>query len=120
MKTTTSLLLAGAVVLGFALTTEADEPFLSPRAGALRGDLRKVPVALVSPNLVSSIYPGAAIRLEQNRARVVPTGRGTPNLISGNYAGAAAKNPGAGTIRFEIAPLAKAATTCDMACCVKN
>jgi hypothetical protein len=107
MKTTTSLLLAGAVALGFTLTTtaKADEPFLSPKAAALRHDFRKLPSTDTSPNLVSNNYLGAAAKMEFNRAKVVPSGTASQNLVSGNYLGAGAKNPYPPTRSFEIAPL---------------
>ena len=121
MKTTTSLLLAGVVALGFSLATaRADEPFLSPRAAALRHDFRKVPSADVSPNLVSNSYLGAAAKFELNRTKVVPTGTIAPNLVSGNYAGAALKNPYPTSTRFEIAPLVEKSKTCEMTCCTKK
>lgn len=106
MKTMNTLLLAGAVALGFTAVNaaKADEPFLSPRAASLRHDLRKVPGIDTSPNLVSNTYLGAAAKWELNRAKVVPSGTVTPNLVSGNYPGAAAKNPFPRPARFEIAP----------------
>src|SRR5262249_19225520 len=107
MKTTTSLLLAGAVALGFTLgtTVKADEPLPSPKAAALRHDLRKAPSADTSPNLVSHNFLGAASRLEFSRAKVVPSGTAAANLVSGSYLGAGAKNPYPPTRSFEIAPL---------------
>jgi hypothetical protein len=126
-----SLLLAGAVALGFTLTTtaKADEPFLSPKAAALRHDFRKVPTTDTSPNLVSGNYLGALAKTEFNRAKVVPGGTVTPNLVSGNFNSAASK-AGGGSLspqRFEIAPLVgkdKSAMTCEagctMACCAKK
>ena len=107
MKTMNTLLLAGAVALGFTLTTtaKADEPFLSPKAAALRHDFRKVPSTETSPNLVSNNYLGAAAKTEFNRLKVVPSETVTPNLVSGNYLGAGAKNPYSRTASFEIAPL---------------
>jgi len=128
MKTTTTLLLAGAVALGFTLTTSnAAEPFLSPRAAALRHDFRKVPSTDTGVNLVTSTYLGAAAKWELNRARVVPSGTDTPNLVSGNYPGAAAKNPYYRPGQFEIAPLIgkdKPGKTCEpgctKACCAKK
>lgn len=118
------LLLAGAVALGFTLTTtaKADEPFLSPKAAALRHDFRTVPSTDTSPNLVSGNYLGAAAKTEFNRVKVVPGGTVTPNLVSGNYLGAGAKNPYPRTASFEIAPLV--GKTCDvgctMPCCAKK
>lgn len=103
-----SLLLAGAVALGFTLTTtvKADEPFLSPKAASLRNDFRKVPSTDNSPNLVSGNYLGALAKTEANRARVVSSGGATtPNLVSGNYLGAGAKNPFPRPATFEVAPL---------------
>jgi hypothetical protein len=130
MKTMNTLLLAGAVALGFTLTTtaKADEPFLSPKAAALRHDFRKVPSTDTSPNLVSGNYLGALAKTEANRARVVSSGGATtPNLVSGNYLGAGAKNPYPRTASFEIAPLVgkdKSAMTCEagctMPCCAKK
>ncbi len=126
MKTMNILLLAGAVALGFTLittTAKADEPFLSPKAAALRHDFRKVPSTDTSPNLVSNTYLGAAAKTEFNRLKVVPGGTVTPNLVSGNYAGAASKNPYPTSKRFEIAPLlekGKAGKTCEMSCCPKK
>jgi len=108
MKTMNTLLLAGAVALGFTLTTtaKADEPFLSPKAAALRHDFRKVPGTDNSPNLVSGNYLGALAKTEANRARVVSSGGApTPNLVSGNYLGAGAKNPYPRPATFEVAPL---------------
>jgi len=124
MKTTTSLLLASAVALGFTLATaRADEPFLSPRVAALRHDFRKVPSPDTSPNRVSNSYFGAAAKFELNRVRVVPTAAITPNLVSGTYAGAASKNPYPASTRFEIAPLVekgKVGKPCEMSCCAKT
>jgi len=129
MKTMNTLLLAGAVALGFTLTTtaRADEPLLSPKAASLRHDFRKVPSTDTSPNLVSNTYLGAAAKWELNRARVVPSGTGTPNLVSGNYLGAGAKNPYPRAASFEIAPLVgkdKSAKVCEagctMPCCAKK
>ena len=129
MKTMNTLLLAGAVALGFTLTTtaKADEPFLSPKAAALRHDFRTVPSTDTSPNLVSGNYLGALAKTEFNRVKVVPGGTATPNLVSGNYLGAGAKNPYARTASFEIAPLVgkdKSAMTCEagctMPCCAKK
>ena len=129
MKTMNTLLLAGAVALGFTLTTtaKADEPFLSPKAAALRHDFRKVLSTDTSPNLVSGNYLGALAKTEFNRAKVVPSGTVTPNLVSGNYLGAGAKNPYPRTASFEIAPFVgknKSAMTCEagctMPCCAKK
>lgn len=107
MKTTTSLLLAGAVALGFTFTTtaRADGLFLSPKAAALRHDFRVVPSTGTSPNLVSSSYLGAAAKMEFNRAKATLCGTDSANLVSGNYLGAGTKNPYPTTRTFEIAPL---------------
>lgn len=96
MKKKNTLLLAGAVALGFTLTStaRADEPFLSPKAAALRNDFRKVPSTGTSSNLVSNNYLGAAARWELNRARIVPGGTVTANLVSGSYHSAALKAHG--------------------------
>ncbi len=124
-----TLLLAGAMALGFTLTTTAmaDEPFLSPKAAALRHDFRTVPGTGTSPNLVSGNYLGAAAKTEFSRAKVVASGTVTPNLVSGNYLGAGAKNPYPRTASFGIAPLVgrdKSAKTCEagctMPCCAKK
>ena len=130
MKTMNTLLLAGAIALGFTLTTttKADEPFLSPKAAALRHDFRKVSSTDTSPNLVSGNYLGAAAKTEANHVRVVSSGgAATPNLVSGNYLGAGAKNPYPRTASFEIAPLVgkdKLGKTCEagctMPCCAKK
>ena len=129
MKTMNTLLLAGAVALGFTLTTtaKADEPFLSPKAAALRHDFRTVPSTDTSPNLVSGNYLGALAKTEFSRAKVVPSGATTPNLVSGNYLGAGAKNPFPKYASFEIAPLVgkdKSGKTCEagctMPCCAKK
>jgi len=121
MKTINTLLLASAVALGFTLTTtaKADEPFLSPKAAALRHDFRKVPSTDTSPNLVSNNYLGAAAKWELNRAKVVPGGTATPNLVSGNYLGAGLKNPYPRSASFEIAPLVgkdKSGKICELGC----
>lgn len=107
MKTMNTLLLAGAVALGFTLTTtaKADKPLLSPKAAALRHDFRKVPSTDTNPNLVRSTYLGAAGKWKLNRAKVVPSGTVTPNLVSGKYPGVAGKNPYYRPRQFEIAPL---------------
>jgi len=129
MKTMNTLLLAGAVALGFTLTTavKADEPFLSPKAAALRHDFRTAPSADTSPNLVSNNYFGAAAKMELNRVKVVASGGVTPNLVSGNYLGTGAKNPYPRTATFEIAQLvgkAKPGKACEagctMTCCAKK
>ena len=105
MKTMNILLLAGAVALGFTLTTtaKADEPFFSPKGKA--NQISRVSGADTSPNLVSNNYLGAGAKWELNRAKVVPSGTVTPNLVSGNYLGAGAKNPYPKSASFEIAPL---------------
>ena len=115
MKTMNTLLLAGAVALGFTLTTTAiaDEPLLSPKAAALRHDFRKVLSTDTSPNLISNSYLGAAAKTEFNRARVVTTDTVTPNLVSASYAGAALKNPYPPSTRFD-------GTTCELSCCAKK
>lgn len=107
MKTMNSLLLASAAALGLTLTTavKADEPFLSPKAAALRHDFRKVPSTTDNLNLVSNNYLGVAAKTEANRLKVVPSGTVTPNLVSGNYLGAGVKNPYPRTRTFEVAPL---------------
>lgn len=128
MKTMKTLLLAGAVALGFTLTAaNAAEPFLSPKAAALRHDFRTVPSTGTSPNLVSGNYLGALAKTEANRTKVVPGTGNEPNLVSGNYLGAGAKNPDARAASFEIAPLVgrnKSSITCEagctMPCCAKK
>ena len=97
MKTMNTLLLAGAVALGFTLTTAtAAEPFLSPKAKA-------------------------------NQISRVSSMDTSPNLVSGNYLGAGAKNPYARPASFEIAPLVgkdksgkTCAAGCTMPCCAKK
>ena len=100
MKTINILLLAGAVALGFTLTTtaKADEPLFSPKAAALRHDFRRVPSTDASPN-----------------------------LVSGNYLGAGARNPFPMRASYEIAPLVgkdKSSKCCEadctMPCCAKK
>ena len=129
MKTMNTLLLAGAVALGFTLTStaKADEPFLSPKAAALRRDFRTVPSTGTSPNLVSGNYLGALAKTEANRAKVVSGTGHQPNLVSGNYLGAGAKHPSASSASFEIAPLVgkdksgkACAAGCTMPCCAKK
>jgi hypothetical protein len=130
MKTINTLLLAGAVALGFTLTptAKADEPFLSPKAAALRHDFRTVPSTDTSPSLVSNNYLGAAAKTEANHARVGSSGgMATPNLVSGNYLGAGVKNPYARTASFQGAPLIAndmsgmvCEAGCTMACCTKK
>lgn len=121
MKTTPSLLLAVTFALGLPLVAAtAGEPFLSPRAAALRHDFRKVSTVATSPNLASKPYLGAAGRLEWNRVRIAPSDPTTPNLVQSHYAGAGAKNPYADSTRFGNAPLLATARTCDMVCCQKN
>ena len=123
---TTILLLAGAVALGFTLTSaKAAEPFLSPKGKA--NQISRVPGVDTSPNLVSNTYLGASAKTELNRAKVVPSGTVTPNLVSGNYLGAGAKNPYPRSASFEIAPLVgkdKSGKTCEagctMPCCAKK
>ena len=127
MKTINTLLLAGAVALGFTLTTtaKADEPFLSPKAKA--NQIHRVSSVDSSPNLVSGNYLGAAAKTEFNRVKVVPSGTVTPNLISGNYLGAGAKNPYPRTASFQGAPLIAKDMSgmvceagCTMPCCAKK
>ena len=61
MKTNITLLLAGAVALGFTLTTaKADEPFLSPKGKA--NQISRVSGVDTSPNLVTHDYPGVAAK----------------------------------------------------------
>lgn len=117
-------MLAGAVALGFTLTTtaRADEPFLSPKAASLRHDSRTVPSTGARPNLVSGSYLGAAAKL--NRTSAAPGGMDSPNLVSGNYLGAGAKNPYPRPV-FEIAPVAvksgkACAADCAKDCCAKK
>lgn len=109
MKTLNHLFVAAAAVVTFnvAVSAQAGEPFLSPRAAQLRHELRTVPSTGGSPNLVSGNYLGAGAKWELNRAKVVPSGTVTPNLVSGNYNSAALKARG-GSLnpqQFEIAPL---------------
>ena len=92
MKTMNTLLLAGAVALGFTLTTAtAAEPFLSPKAQA--NQISRASSVDTSPNLVSGNYLGASSKTEANRTKVVSGTGHQPNLVSGNYLGAGAKNP---------------------------
>jgi len=102
-----TLLLAGAVALGFTLTTtvKADEPFLSPKTAALRHDFRTVPSTDTSAILVLNNYLGAAAKTELNRVKIAPCCTVNPNLVSGNYLGAGVKNPYPRTTSFEVAPL---------------
>ena len=119
MKTMNSLLLAGAVALGFTLTTtaRADEPFLSPKAKA--NQIHHVSGVDTGPNLVSNNYLGAAAKTEANRARVVSSGgAATPNLVSGNYLGAGAKNPYPRTAKDMSGMVCEAG--CTMPCCAKK
>lgn len=121
MKTLNTLLLTGAVALGFTLTTAAkgDEPVLSPKAAALRHDLRSAQSAGSSPNLVSGNYLGSAAKTEFNRVKVEQGATVTPSLVSGNYLGAGAKNPYQRTASFEIAPLVgkdKSGKICEAGC----
>ena|ERR1043166_5496858 len=105
MKKNITLLLAGAVALGFTLSTatKADEAFLSPKGKA--NQIMRSSRADSSPNLVSNSYLGAAAKLELNRSKVVASGTTTPNLVSGNYLGAAVKAPNFPPAPVEIAPL---------------
>ncbi len=106
MKTHTTLLLAGAVALGFTLTTaNAADIAASPRLQQQLSERKTVASINASPNLVSSVYLGAAAKTEPNRPRFVPSNTATPNLVSGNYPGAAAKNPYFLPAPVEIAPL---------------
>jgi hypothetical protein len=106
MKTNTTLLLAGAIALGFARTTAlAADIAASPRMQRLLNERKIVSGTDTSPNLVSNTYLGAAAKWELNRAKVVPSDTTTPNLVSGNYAGAGAKNPYHRPAPVEIAPL---------------
>ena len=107
MKTINTLILSGAVVLGFTLASaNAEDVFLSPRAAQQRHELRTVPSTDSTPNLVSNSYLGAASK-RSDRANAATIGTSTQNLVNGNYQGAAAKNPKSGAPRFEIAPMAK-------------
>ena len=127
MKTLNSILLAGAVALGFTLTTtvRADEPFLSPKAKA--NQISRVSSVDTSPNLVSGNYLGALAKTEANRARVVSSGGATtPNLVSGNYLGAGVKNPHWRMSPSVSVPFIAQSTAmtceagCTMACCAKK
>ena len=126
MKTMNTLLLAGAVALGFTLTTAtAAEPFLSPKAQA--NQISRASSVDNSPNLVSGNYLGTSSKTEANRTKVVSGTGHQPNLVSGNYLGAGAKNPNASSASFEIAPLVgkdKSGKTCEagctMPCCAKK
>ena len=120
MKTMNTLLLAGAVALGFTLTTAtAAEPFLPPKAKA--NQLSRVSSVDTGPNLVSGNYLGALAKTESNRAKLVPGTGHEPNLVSGNFNSAASKASG-GTLsqsRFEIAALVgkdKSGKTCEAGC----
>jgi hypothetical protein len=107
MKTINTLVLSGAVVLGFTLASaNAEEAFFSPRAAQQRHELRTVPSTDSTPNLVSNSYLGAASK-RSDGANLATGGTSTQSLVSGNYQGAAAKNPNNGARRFEIAPMAK-------------
>ena len=129
MNTTkNSLLLAGALALGFTLTLAANaaEQALSPRAKD--NLIKRVPGTTADPNLVSGSYLGAAAKPVLDRVKVVPGADSGPNLVSGDYAGAALKNPYAKPAQFEIAPLVtkgkahgKACDAdCAKACCAKK
>ena len=119
--------MAGAVALGFTLTSaSAADIATSPR---LRQQLdeRKTVASTGGPNTVSNTYLGAAAKWELNRAKVAPSGTVTPNLVSGNYPGVAAKNPYYRPQQFQIAPLVgkeKSGKTCEpgctKACCEKK
>ncbi len=106
MKTNTTLLLAGAVALGFTLTTaNGADIAASPRLQQQLNERKTVASTDASPNLVSSVYLGAAAKSERNRPRFVPSNTATPNLVNGNYPGVAAKNPYFRPAPVEIAPL---------------
>jgi hypothetical protein len=124
MKTTTSLLFAGAVALGFTVTTaSAADTAASPRFRQTLNEREAVTSTASSPNLVSNTYLGSTAKWGLNVPKVAPSGSVTPNLVSGNYAGAASKHPYPPPTRFEIAPLiekGKAGKTCEMDCCVKK
>jgi len=106
MKINTTLFLAGAVALGFALTTaKAAEIAASPRFQQTLNERKAAASPDTSPNLASNLYPGAGAKWELNRPKVVPSNTSTPNLVSGNYPGVAAKNPSFPQAPVEIAPL---------------
>ena len=124
MKTTSSLLLVGAVALGFTVSTaSAADIAASPRFRQTLNEREAVTSTASSPNLVSNTYLGSGAKWGLNVTQVAPSGTVTPNLVSGNYAGAASKHPYPPPARFEIAPLmekGKAGKTCEMDCCVKK
>ena len=106
MKTNTTLLLAGAVALGFTLTSaNGADIAASPRLQQQLNERKTSASIDASPNLVSSVYLGAAAKSERNRPRFVPSNTATPNLVNGNYPGVAAKNPSFRQAPVEIAPL---------------
>jgi len=104
-KTNTTLLLAGAVALGFTLTTaNGADIAASPRLQQQLNERKTLASTDASPNIVSSVYLGAAAKSEQSRPRFVPSTT-AHNLVSGNYPGVAAKNPYFRPAPVEIAPL---------------
>lgn len=108
MKTLKTLPVALGFALALTLTSnlKAGEPTGSPKALALRHDLRKVPPSASDANLSSTHYLGAAAKLELNRAKVSTGGRVTPNRVSGYYLGASLKNPSSHATTFDAAPAA--------------
>ena len=106
MKTIHTLLLAGAVVTGLAMASQARaDVFLSPRAQA--NQIRTVSGGEAGPNLVNANYLGAGQKAADLLPAVTSGSTASPSLVSGNYLGAAAKNPARDlhSGQFEIAPV---------------
>ena len=121
MKTKNTLLLAGAVALGFTLTTAKAADFAaSPRFQQQlneRKPMAGAPDSAASPRaqhpmnehktMVSAARLAASPRLQQqlDERRIVPSADTNPNLVTHDYPGVAAKNPYHRPAPVEIAPL---------------
>src|SRR5436309_14070698 len=106
MKTKTTLLLAGAVALGFTLTTaQAADIAASPRLQQQlneRKSMASAPDSAASPRaqhpmkehkaMVSAASLAASPRLQQqlDERRIVPSVDTSPNLVTHDYPGVAA------------------------------
>lgn len=103
MKIISTLLLVGAVTLGFTVANSAKaDAFLSPRAQA--NQITVAAGGAKDARYVSGSYAGAALKSQTLPNAVATTSVKQPNLVSGNYAGAAGKNPAAGG-HFQIGPV---------------
>jgi hypothetical protein len=115
MKNINTLLLLGAVAVGFA---SACQSRAADQAACCRA--RDGGSACASQTRAADLF--LSPRAQANQIRTVSGAGTTSSLVSGYYLGAAAKNP-ARELRpaqFEIAPVVEKAKTAEPGCCGKS